>query len=100
MELGRHQQPLPPATMRFVMATAAAKAFIHRHSDHVHDDAGGACSVCIQLTIARYMLNSLSCIALALIATFLAETKKPALVQFFCFASPVTLISLKVQFNT
>jgi hypothetical protein len=100
MGLCKHKQPLPPAQSRLAMAAVSVETFIRRHSDHDHDDAGEACSVCAQLAVARHMLGSLACIALALIASFAADTKKPATVQFFCLASPLTLIALKVQFNT
>jgi hypothetical protein len=100
MGLCADTQHFPSALSRLVMAAVSVEAFIHRHSDHDHDGAEGACSVCMQLAIAQHMLDSLACIALALSASFAADANKPATVQFFCVASPLTLISLKVQFNT
>jgi hypothetical protein len=91
----------PPVTERLELAIMSVEAFIHRSYGHDHDhDAAGACSVCLQIAIARHVLNSLAYIVLSLIAFFAGQIKKPAILQFFCFLLPLTLIFLKVQFNT
>jgi hypothetical protein len=101
MELCLHSQSLPPALQRLVIAAVSVEAFIRCHSDHDHDhdNVEEACSVCVQLAIAQHILGSLVSIALALSVLFAEGVKKLAAIQFFCFPSPRTLISLKVQFN-
>jgi hypothetical protein len=91
---------LPPVTERLALAVVSVGAFIRRNDKHDHDGAGEACSICLQIAIARRLLNSLACIVLALIVFFAGRGKKPAGIQFFCFPPPLTLILLKVQFNT
>jgi hypothetical protein len=87
---------------RLVVAFVSVEAFVHRHKGHQHDHdgAGDICSMCAQIAIARHVLNSLACVALALTGFFAGCMKKPAKDQSFCFSPPLTLIFLKVQFNT
>ena len=96
----RRKTSLPPATERLALAVVSVEAFIRRNDGHDHDGAGEACSVCLQMAMARRLLNSLACIVLALIVFFAGHGKKPAGIQFFCFPPPLTLILLKVRFNT
>jgi hypothetical protein len=92
----------PPAAERLALAFMSVEAFIHRSDghEHDHDAAGEACSICLQIAIARHVLNSLAYIVLSLIPFFAGQIKNPAIIQFFCFLLPLTLIFLKVQFNT
>jgi hypothetical protein len=100
MEPCIHKHPPSSATRRFVLAALSVEAFIKRQSGHDHNGAGDACSICMQVAIARHVFNSLACIALALIVFFAAFMKQAAGTQFFCFSPPLTLVSLKVQSNT
>jgi hypothetical protein len=103
MESCAQREPsLPSATVRVVRAALSVGAFIRRCSghEHDHDGAGEACSVCMQVTIAHRVFHGLAHIALALILFFAGRKKKPAKILPCCFLEPLTLISLKVQFNT
>jgi hypothetical protein len=93
---------LSSAVERLAELVLSVGAFIRCHSEHEHDHdgAGEACSVCIQLATAQYMLKGLAHIALELSVLFALGRKKPAKILFFCFLRSLTLISIKVQFNT
>jgi hypothetical protein len=103
MGLCEHRETsLSSVTERLARAVVSVGTFIHRYSRHEHDHDGAeeACSVCVQLAIARHVLNGLAHIAIALSALFAARNKRPAKMLPFCFLKPLTLISIKVQFNT
>jgi hypothetical protein len=93
---------LPWLTERIVLSAVSVRSFIHCHSEHEHDHdgAGEACSVCMQIAMARHVFNRLVHIALALIALFAVYKKKQAKILPFCFPAPLTLVSIKIRFNT
>jgi hypothetical protein len=94
--------PLFPAWEPFALAALSMEQFICDYRSHEHDQQGegNACSVCLQLDLARHAFNSLAYITATLIAASALRAKKTAkIISFFCII-PETLISLKVKSNT
>jgi hypothetical protein len=94
--------PLFPAWEPFALAALSVEKFICDYRSHEHDNGGegNKCSVCLQLNLARHVLNSLTYITAALIAASALRSKKSAKIISSFFVMPATLISLKVKSNT
>ncbi|MDR3122519.1 MAG: hypothetical protein LBU16_01910 [Treponema sp.] len=94
--------PLFPAVEHLALAALSLETFIRDYCshEHDHDGEGNNCSVCLQLNLARHVLDSLACIAAAVIAVSRARAKKPAKILSCFFFIPITLIYLKVKSNT
>jgi hypothetical protein len=91
-----------PKAESFALVALSLERFIQDYCSHEHtgDDGGDKCSLCLQLNLARHVLDGLTCIAAAVIAASVARSKKPAKIGSFCFVIPITLVFLKVKFNT